>query len=103
LKQRSASVISSSGRSEKLNKNNFNGVSLRIANGGKSVVRERVALVEAFPKDKDNFVWESVQLAVKDNDALCLALKGMENDTGLQESLIEYVRFFYTFSWCSGH
>lgn len=48
--------------------------------------------MDAFPKEKDEFVWKSIQIAVKkDNDFLQTAFKIVEDDQDQQAALIEYV------------
>jgi hypothetical protein len=46
----------SSTSNPKVKEADFSPRSLRLAKGGKSVVREQIALVDGFPKDKEKFV-----------------------------------------------
>lgn len=78
----------------KLTQNKFSAVDLRLANASKSMVRERIAFEEGFPKDKDSFIWESIQLVAKDNQGFQDVLKRAEADGALQDDLIEFVCFF---------
>lgn len=87
---RSTSV--SSACRDKLTKNDFSPRTTRLANAGKSSARERVAFTDAFPKDKDEFVWESIQHGARDNNLLQEALQLAQENIDDKELLIEYVR-----------
>ena len=55
-------------------------------------MREQVALVDGFPKDKNTFVWESIQQVAKDKDHLRHVLNEDEDHPDHRANLIEYVR-----------
>lgn len=57
------------------------------------MAREKIALTHAFPKDKDAFIWESIQQAVKDSQSLREALEKARDDPDYQDNLMEYVGF----------
>jgi hypothetical protein len=63
----------------------------RLANVGKTCVRERIVTEIAFPKDKDMFIWECIQCATKDNKMLQDLLKKASDDPAVKEKLIEFV------------
>lgn len=85
---RQSSASSASG--PKLKQGDFSPTTWRLANSGKASVRERIALVDGFPKDKDTFIWESLKLVPKDNNALKTALQTAQDDMDRKEDLIEY-------------
>ena len=46
---------------------------------------------DAFPKDKDVFIWEAIQHAAKDNDMLQEILEVVQDDVDGKDTLVEYV------------
>jgi hypothetical protein len=74
----------------KIKQEDFSPRSLRLANGGKSAVRERIALVDGFPKDKKTFIWESIKAISKDNDILEGAVNAAQEDVLRKDDLITY-------------
>lgn len=80
-----------SGRQDKLSKNDFTPRSFRLATASKSTARERIALSDAFPNDKDKFVLESIQYTAKDSDSFQSTLDRVQNNDDLQDNLMEYV------------
>jgi hypothetical protein len=89
------SVSSGSSRRDKLNKNDFSPRTYRLANTGKSSTRERIALNIGFPKDKDVFIWDSIQQGAKDNDVLQDILLSIQGDDERKDTLIEYVSVIF--------
>ena len=77
-------------RRDKINKNNFTPRTYRLANTGKSSARERIAMMEGFPKDKDVFIWEAIQHGVKNNDILQEILQVIQGDVDRKDTLVEY-------------
>ena len=78
------------GTGDKVTQEQFTPRSLRVANLGKSVVREHIALESAFPPKKDHFLWESIQIAaksLKQEEVLARTMADIE----LKEKLIRYV------------
>ncbi|KAH9976959.1 hypothetical protein BJV74DRAFT_798638 [Russula compacta] len=67
-KQSCSGASSASG--PKVKQEDFSPCSRQLANVGKSIVREQITLVDGFPKTKDTFIWDSIKLAAKGNDAL---------------------------------
>jgi hypothetical protein len=68
---------------------------MRLANHSKSIIRERIALQDAFPKDKEVFIWESIQLGAKEpGEGVEASFKRAEQSDDLQDELLEYVGVF---------
>ena len=88
-------VSTSTSSNLKITHKDFTRPCLDLANAGKSVVRERIALVAAFPQDKDKFILESIQIVAKDTTTFQPALKQTEQDDMLQDNMIEYVELLY--------
>jgi len=98
-KRRGASVATSTSASvsalDKLTRNHFDAGSMRLANHSKSIIRERIALLDAFPRDKEVFIWESIQQGAKEpGEGVEASFKRAEQSDDLQDELLEYVRVF---------
>ena len=85
---------SAGGGSDKVTQNQFSPQALRVANHSKELVRERIALICAFPgtgEKKEAFVWDAVKTAAKNLKLMDVLTQAQSNDR-LKEQLITYVR-----------
>ena len=62
----------------------------RLANYSKCVVRERLALIDAFPKDRDSFIWEAV-LGAAQSQQLTEVVNHLQYAQDLKELVLKYV------------
>lgn len=78
--------------SAKLTEKHFTPRSFRLASLGKSYARQSIALNDAFPDDKESFLWESLHKSAANDGKLAEVIRrAVENDRE-KEKLIKYVR-----------
>jgi hypothetical protein len=102
---RSGSVVSTttttttttgrSRKSPKVTQSDFSPRTNRLANLGKTFLRQRVATDGAFPStlQRDDYIWETVQSSTKGNKALQDAFEAAGEDEERKKLLIEYVEY----------
>lgn len=81
-----------SSRSEKITQGDFSPNTTRLANRSKAQVREHIATKNAFPADKDTFIWTAIQEAAQMDDTVKQALLRACKSLQVKEDLIDYVR-----------
>lgn len=87
-----ASSTAASSHGDKVKVDQFTPTTARLAALSKSKTRESVSTLNAFPTDKDQFVWGAIQDAAKSNEVYAEALKRVSQDLDMKEALITYVR-----------
>jgi hypothetical protein len=82
-------------KAPKVTQSDFSPRTNRLANLGKTFLRERVATDGAFPStlERDKYIWETVQSSTKANKALQDAFEAAGEDEERKKQLIEYVEY----------
>lgn len=94
--------IGSPVRRGKLTRGNFTPNSYRLAKLGKSMARHSIALNNAFPDDKDFFLWNGISKSAANDAKLADAIRRAAADDSQKEKLIKYVsvvKWIYLFSF----
>lgn len=82
----------SSSSADKVTKGDFSPRTIRLATYSKAKVRELVATANAFPSDKDVFLWGAIQDAAKSEPSFKDTLNRASQNLEIKEDLLIYVR-----------
>lgn len=75
----------------KLTEGSFSPTSFRLAKLGKSIARQSIALNDAFPDDKELFLWNGISKSAANDEKLADAIRRAISNDQQKEKLIKYV------------
>jgi hypothetical protein len=81
-------------KSRKVVESDFTPRTLKVAKRVRAETKDRTILMDAFPVDKEDFVWEAAKKIYADaspEDELAICLERLETDDRIKEMVIKYV------------